>query len=153
MRFTKNAIDVLEYDSNTGDRSDSQQVVVISPTGNITPARNQEPSSLMGHQAISEFIPNGAILSAIPEVYTTLKTMFGKLSYEGSDTTVIRDIYSDLVSTQGYEGSYADFLSMLEHLLANLELLEIEKTDSASDEDLKNNIKLFKQLVDAAASE
>lgn len=153
MRITKNAIDILEADSNTSDRSESEQVVVISPTGNITPYRNHDLYSTMGRQAINEFIPNGSVMTAIPEVYTTLKTMFGKTSYEGSDTTVIRDIYSDLVATQGYDGSYSDFLEVLQYIIKDLELLNVEKTSSLSDETLNNNIRLFKELIDTASSE
>ena len=118
----KHNVDILAYDSNTAERSQSAQHLVesISLTGNITPYRNTKLYSVMGHQHVEEFLTKNAQNLHLPDVSQILHTIYNKMYIEPEgDIMVLHDIYSDL-QQEGYEQPYNNFISSLKNLLLSL---------------------------------
>lgn len=146
----KHNIDILAYDSNTAERDTSTEYLVqaISLTGTITPYRNKNLNTVMGHQKIVEFIERNSKVYGLPDVTQILYTIFNRIYEESEDTTVvIHDIYNDLVQ-QGYDKSYETFKNQLLAILkAGVWDLASRKTPDLTDAEDAYDLEFFKTLL------
>lgn len=152
----KHNVDILAYDSNTAERSQSAQHLVesISLTGNITPYRNTKLYSVMGHQHVEEFLTENAQNLHLPDVSQVLYTIYNKMYIEPEgDIMVLHDIYADLQQKEDYQGSYDDFIKSLKNLLTKLAFTDTKVTTAESGHTDSYDVEFIKTLISAVEAE
>ena len=149
----KHNVDILAYDSNTAEREQTAQNTVesISLTGNITPYRNTELYSVMGHQHVEEFLTKNAQNLHLPDVSQILHTIYNKMYIEPEgDIMVLHDIYADL-QQKGYEQSYDKFITSLKNMLLKLAFTDTKMTEGEHENSY--DIEFVKTLISAIETE